>query len=133
MEDSDDNVGQLNLGEFEKEEDSLVIGSNIDQENYILEKGRITENSKSNETPLMNRYTIVEDKFSEEQNEIKDEIIKNNNDNSNINNKLKKEDLTKKKQDNINFINLKIILLLLIFYQLYFIIINILPTIFYYY
>ena len=111
MEDSDDNVGQLNLGEFEKEEDSLVIGSNIDQENYILEKGRITENSKSNETPLMNRYTIVEDKFSEEQNEIKDEIIKNNNDNSNINNKLKKEDLTKKKQDNINFINLKIILL----------------------
>ena len=119
MEDKDDNIGQLNLGEFEKEDDSFVVGSNIEQENNILEKGRITENLKSNETPLMNRFTIVEDKFSEEQNDIKEEFINNykNNENSNVKNDSKNEYLIKKKQEynseesKINFINLKIILI----------------------
>ena len=119
MEDKDDNIGQLNLGEFEKEDDSFVVGSNIEQENNILEKGRITENLKSNETPLMNRYTIVEDKFSEDQNEIKEEFINNykNNENSNVKSDSKNEYLIKKKQvfdsekSKINFINLKIILI----------------------
>jgi Ras-related protein Rab-6A len=119
MEDKDDNIGQLTLGEFEKEDDSFVVGSNIEQENNILEKGRITENLKSNETPLMNRFTIVEDKFSEEQNDIKEEFINNykNNENSNVKNDSKNEYLIKKKQEynseesKINFINLKIILI----------------------
>lgn len=116
--DGDDNMDKLNLGDFEKYEDSIV-GSNIDQDNNILEKARLTASSKGNDIQLMNRFTVVENNFSEEEpNDVKEESVNNSKtkDNTNIDNNPKTEenntnkyDKTKNKSD-IIFINFKIIL-----------------------
>jgi len=121
MEDSDDNsdnMDKLNLEDFEKYEDSIV-GSNIDQDNNILEKARITASSRGNDIQLMNRFTVVENNFSEEPNDEKEESDNNSKtkDNKNIDNnpiieednKNKYDDKTKNKSE-ITFINFKIIL-----------------------
>ena len=111
MEDSDDNVDQLKLGEFENDEE--IVGSNIEHDNLLLAKGRPTESS-NNEGLLSNRFTIVENNFGDEPAEIKDDSV-NISKNNESNNNSKTEVLKKKKKENktdkkINFIKLKIIL-----------------------
>ena len=116
--DGDDNMDKLNLGDFEKYEDSIV-GSNIDQDNNILEKARLTASSKGNDIQLMNRFTVVENNFSDEEpNDVKEESVNNSKtkDNTNIDNNPKTEENNKNKYDktknksDIIFINFKIIL-----------------------
>ena len=116
--DGEDNVDKLNLADFEKYDDS-IIGSNIDQDNNILEKARMTASSRGNDIQLMNRFTVVENNFTEEEsNDAKEESVNNSKtkDTTNTNDNSKKEednkkiyDKTKKKSD-ITFINFKIIL-----------------------
>ena len=98
MEDNDDNIDQLHLGEFEKD-DEEIVSSNIEQDNKILlNKGRISANSTNSansniDGQPVNRFTIVENNFSEGPSEIKDDT----------------EEVSKKNKK-VNFINLKIIL-----------------------
>ena len=116
--DNSDNMDKLNLGDFEKYEDSIV-GSNIDQDNNVLEKARITASSRGNDIQLMNRFTVVENNFTEEEpNDAKEESDNNSktNVNTNIDNNPKTEEENKNKYDKtknkseITFINFKIIL-----------------------
>ena len=115
MEDSDDNINQLDLGEYEKDEED-IIGSNIELDNALLQKGRPTESS-NNDGVSVNRFTIVENNFTDEPSDIKDDSVNlsKNNESNKSNNNSKTEELKKKKKEKnsikkINMINLKIIL-----------------------
>ena len=114
MEDSDDNIDRLKLGEFEKDEDEDIFDSNNEPNDNILEKERPTESSNNDEI-FANRFTIVENNY-EEPSDLKDDSVNlSKNKESNSNNNSKTEELNKKKKQkkskgNINFINIKVIL-----------------------
>ena len=114
MEDSDDNIDRLKLGEFEKDEDEDIFDSNNEPNDNILEKERPTESSNNDEI-FANRFTIVENNY-EEPSDLKDDSVNlSKNKESSSNNNSKTEELNKKKKQkkskgNINFINIKVIL-----------------------
>ena len=114
MEDSDDNIDRLKLGEFEKDEDEDIFDSNNEPNDNILEKERPTESSNNDEI-FANRFTIVENNY-EEPSDLKDDSVnlsKNKESSSNNNSKtevLNKKKKQKKSKGNINFINIKVIL-----------------------
>ena len=113
MEDSDDNIGQLNLGEYERNDEDIV-GSNVEQDNILLEKGRKTESSNY-EGAISNRFTVVENNFSDEPSDIKDDSVNISKNSESKNNSkieaLKKKKKEKKTQKKTNIVNIKIILL----------------------
>ena len=115
MEDSDDNIDRLKLGEFEKDEDEDIFDSNNEPNDNILEKERPTESSNNDEI-FANRFTIVENNY-EEPSDLKDDSVnlsKNKESSSNNNSKtevLNKKKKQKKSKGNINFINIKVILI----------------------
>ena len=92
----------------EKEEPESIPNSNVELFTNLLEKGKTSDSSK-----LMNRFTIVEKNFNDEEHS---DIIPKNNEIKNPTNNSKNEELKDKKENKnidkstINFINLKIIL-----------------------
>ena len=100
MGDNDDKSGQqLNIGDLEKSNEDLIY-SNFDKYINALD-GEITMNNSKGEIPQTNRFTIVENNFSEEPSDYKDDSV-------NISNN--KELIPNLKNNLINFIKLKIIL-----------------------
>ena len=114
MEDSDDNIAHLKLGESEKDEEEDIFDSNNEHNDNILEKERPTESSNNDEI-FANRFTIVENNY-EDPSDLKDDSVNiSKNKESNSNNNSKTEESNKKKKQkkskgNINFINIKVIL-----------------------
>ena len=97
MEDSDDNIDHLNLGESEKDEEEDIFDSNNEHNDYILEKERPTESSNNDEI-FANRFTIVENNY-EEPSDLKDDSVNlSKNKESSSNNNSKTEELNKKKK-----------------------------------
>ena len=112
--DSDDNLGVSDLGDSEKGANSLA-GSNLDHDNFGMRK--ISDNS-NDAVQIKHRFTIVENNFSEDVSDYKDDsvnISKNNESSKSNNNSKIKESNNKKSNKNkdkseINFIDFKIIL-----------------------
>ena len=112
--DSDDNLGASDLGDSEKGANSLA-GSNLDHDNFGMRK--ISDNS-NDAVQIKHRFTIVENNFSEDVSDYKDDsvdISKNNESSKSNNNSKIKESNNKKSNKNkdkseINFIDFKIIL-----------------------
>ena len=116
MGDSDDNMEKYKLDDFEKDQDSYD-NCRLSNDNNLSgkeEKERTSEISK-NSLKLVNRFTIVENKFTEDSKEMKE----NSNDNSkntesqNSNNNSKIETINSKKNNNnhsiTNLIEIKLI------------------------
>ena len=115
MED-DDNLDNINIEEIDKDLYNLE-NSNLEQDNNILDKERLSENSK-NEVQLKSRFTVVDKNFFEEPNDKKDDSVNLSKNNDSMNNSRnskaheEKKHKKEKKSEKVDktFINLKIIL-----------------------
>ena len=93
MGDNGDKSDQLKIEDLEKSNEDLIY-SNLYKDNNVLDGDLVNDNSKA-EIPQVNRFTIVENNYSEELSDYKDDSV-------NVSNYTK--------NNSINFIKLKIIL-----------------------
>ena len=110
MDDSEDNIGTSDYGDFEKDSDS-ILDSNIEEENNI--KGKRKQSDSNDGVQRKHRFTVVSKDFSEDAIDFKDDsvnYVKNNEVSSSDNNTKNTKDNKKKDKSKIDFINLKIIL-----------------------
>lgn len=114
MED-EDNLDNINIEEIDKDLYNEE-NSNLEQDNNILDKERLSENSK-NEEQLKGRFTVVDKNFIEEPKDKKDDSVNLSKNNDSLNNSRnskayeeKKQKKEKKSEVKKKFINLKIIL-----------------------
>ena len=120
MEDTDgiDKIENLNLGEIQKNDS--IYEQNDDNDKYLLERESLSENSSNNNSKIIPRFTKVDNNFSMDQSDYKDDsdIISQNSENPNENDS-KNQNLVEKKKNKLknkkiepakNFINLKLIL-----------------------
>ena len=98
MGDNDDKSRQLKNGDLEKSNEDLLY-LNLYKDNNVLDGDLNMDNSKS-EILQKNRFTIVENNFSEELSDYKDDSV----------NISKNKGVLNSKKNLINFIKLKIIL-----------------------
>lgn len=115
MED-EDNLDNINIEEIDKDLYNEE-NSNLEQDNNILDKERLSENSK-NEEQLKGRFTVVDKNFIEEPKDKKDDSVNLSKNNDSLNNSRnskayeeKKQKKEKKSEVKKKFIILKIILL----------------------
>ena len=113
MED-EDNLDNINIEEIDKDLYNEE-NSNLEQDNNILDKERLSENSK-NEEQLKGRFTVVDKNFIEEPKDKKDDSVNLSKNNDSLNNSRnskayeeKKQKKEKKSEVKKKFINLKII------------------------
>lgn len=114
MED-EDNLDNINIEEIDKDLYNEE-NSNLEQDNNILDKERLSENSK-NEEQLKGRFTVVDKNFIEEPKDKKDDSVNLSKNNDSLNNSRnskayeeKKQKKEKKSEVKNKIISLKIIL-----------------------
>ena len=110
MDDSDDNIGTSDYGDFGKDSES-ILDSNIEEEDNIMGKRK---QSDSNDGIQRNhRFTEVENDFYDDVIDSKDDSVnypKNNEVSKSNNNSKNTKDNKNNEKLKIDFINLKIIL-----------------------
>ena len=95
MED-EDNLDNINIEEIDKDL-YYEENSNLEQDNNILDKERLSENSK-NEEQLKGRFTVVDKNFIEEPKDKKDDSVNLSKNNDSLNNSRNSKAYEEKKQ-----------------------------------
>ena len=95
MED-EDNLDNINIEEIDKDLYNEE-NSNLEQDNNILDKERLSENSK-NEEQLKGRFTVVDKNFIEEPKDKKDDSVNLSKNNDSLNNSRNSKAYEEKKQ-----------------------------------